>query len=420
MSSHAAAADAVPLPSDAASRARPQRHRRLLRQVLNLDDFERLVRPRLPRAVYGYVSGGAESGAAYRNNRDVFANWHLVPRILRDVSRRDQSVFGHRYASPFAVAPMGASAVVGYDADNRMAAAARDANIPFILSANSITPMEEIGRTNPQSWFAAYQQPDARNIQDMCERVAAAGLRVFVLTVDVPVGSNRENNIRSGYTMPLRLTPRLALDGVLHPRWSAATAARTLLRRGIPSISNIEPRDHPTIFSRKLSAVTGHAAFSWQQAELIRRHWRGPFVLKGILSREDARIARDTGADGIVVSNHGGRQLDTAASPMEVLSGIKADSGGMTVLADSGFRRGTDVLKGLALGADAVLVGRPFLFAAALAGADGVAHAIRLLSKEIDVDLALLGLTGLGGVSPDIMIARQPAAPPSAPPDGRG
>ncbi len=431
MSSHAATAGTVPatagpvpaqVPSEAGARARPQRHRRLLRHVLNLDDFERLVRGRLPRAVYGYVSGGAESGAAYRNNRDVFANWHLVTRILRDVSRRDQGVtlFGHRYAAPFAVAPMGASAVVGFDADNRMARAARDANVPFILSANSITPMEEIGRTNPQSWFAAYQQPDARNIQEMCERVAAAGLKVFVLTVDVPVGSNRENNIRSGYTMPLRIGPRLVVDGALHPRWTAATAMRTLLRRGIPSISNIDPRNHPTIFSRTLGAVTGHAAFSWQQAELIRRYWQGPFVLKGILSREDARIARESGSDGIVVSNHGGRQLDTAASPMEVLAGIKAEAGGMTVLADSGFRRGTDVLKGLALGADAVLVGRPFLFAAALAGADGVAHAIRLLSKEIDVDLALLGLTGIGQVSPDIMIARQSAGPASEPTTGRG
>ena len=247
MSSHAAAADPVPIQSEAAARSQSRRHRRTLRHVLNLEDFERLVRRRLPRAVYGYVSGGSESGAAYRNNRDVFAGWHLVTRILRDVSRRDQSVtlFGHRYASPFAIAPMGASAVVGYDADNRMAAAAAAANIPFILSANSITPMEEIGRTNPHSWFAAYQQPDARNIREMCERVAAAGLRVFVLTVDVPVGSNRENNIRSGYTMPLRLTPRLAVDGALHPRWTAATALRTLLRRGIPAISNIEPSRPP-------------------------------------------------------------------------------------------------------------------------------------------------------------------------------
>ena len=406
MSAHAATANPFPVSSEFASGTSPSRRRRLLRHVLNLDGFEAAVRRRLPRAVYGYVSGGAESGIAYRNNREAFLAWHLVTRILRDVSRRSQAVtlFGRRYASPFAIAPMGASAVVGYDADNRMARAARAANVPFILSANSITPMEELARHNPDAWFAAYQQPDATDIAEMCERVAAAGLGVFMLTVDVPVGSNRENNIRTGYTMPLRVSPRLAFDGLTHPRWLAATAARTVLRRGIPAISNIGPRDHPTIFSRKLGGVTGHAAFSWRQAELIRRHWRGPFVLKGILSKEDARIARESGIDGIVVSNHGGRQLDSAASPMEVLADVKAESGGMTVFADSGFRRGTDVLKALALGADCVLLGRPFLFAAALAGEAGVEHAIRLLHKEIDTDMALLGLADIAETGPEILL----------------
>lgn len=406
----AAPADTTRVISPNSPSARDDRptNRRLLNQVLNLDDFESLVRRRLPRAIYGYVAGGAESGAACRNNRDVFAQWRLVTRVLRDVSTRDQAVtlFGRRYAAPFAIAPMGASAVVGYDADNRMARAARAANVPFVLSANSITPMEEIASQNPDAWFAAYQQPDAQNIQEMCARVEAAGVTVFMLTVDVPVGSNRENNIRSGYTMPLRLTPRLTLDGLAHPRWLAATAMRTIVKRGMPTIANIGPRNHPTIFSRTLGGVTGHASFSWQQAELIRRHWPGRFVLKGLLSQHDARIARESGIDGIVVSNHGGRQLDTAAAPIEVLADIKAESGDMTIFIDSGFRRGTDVLKALALGADCVLVGRPFLFAAALAGQVGVEHAIRLLMKEIDIDLALLGLSGIGDVSPDILLSK--------------
>ncbi len=397
-------ASATPTRSEAGGR--PGRHWKRLRHVLNLDDFERVVAPRLPRAIYGYVAGGAESDATCRSNRDVFLSWHLVTRILRDVSERDQGVtlFGRRYAAPFGIAPMGASAVVGYDADIRMARAARAANIPFVLSANSITPMEELARHNPDAWFAAYQQPDAQNIREMCARVEAAGVSVFMLTVDVPVGSNRENNIRNGYTMPLRITPRLAFDGLAHPRWLAGTAMRTMARRGLPRIANIGPRDHPTIFSRTLGGVTGHASFSWEQAALIRRHWRGRFVLKGILSRHDARIARESGIDGIVVSNHGGRQLDTAAAPMEVLAEVKAESGAMTVLVDSGFRRGTDIVKALALGADGVLVGRPFLFAAALAGQLGVEHAIRLLQKEVDIDLALLGLSDVGEVSPEILL----------------
>ena len=391
--------------SEFASGQRPRRYRHLLRHALNLDDFERMVEHRLPRAVFGYVAGGAESGSTQRHNREVFDRWRFVTRILRDVSRRSTAttLFGRTYAAPFAIAPMGASAVVGYDADNRMARAAREANIPFILSANSITPLEELARINSDAWFAAYQQPEPDNIRAMCDRVAAAGFGVFMLTVDVPVGSNRENNIRNGYTMPLRPTPRLALDGLRHPRWLAGTGLRTIVRRGIPAITNIDPVARPSIFSRSLGGVTGHAAFSWEQAELIRRHWAGKFVLKGILSKEDARIARETGVDGVVVSNHGGRQLDGAVSPMEVLSEIRAESGDMTVFADSGFRRGTDVLKALALGAHCVLIGRPFLFAAALAGEAGVEHAIKLLSKEIDTDLALLGLPAIDQVDGGVL-----------------
>ena len=405
MSGHATAASPITVSSDAVKAPAGRRESRVLRRVLNLEEFERATRRRMPRAVYGYVAGSSEDGLSCRENRRAFADWHLVPRILRDVSGRSQrvSLFGRTFDSPFAIAPMGASAVVGYDADNRMARAARALNVPYVLSANSITPMEEIARTNPDSWFAAYQQPDPDNIRQMCERVAAAGLKVFMLTVDVPVGSNRENNVRSGYTMPFRPSRRLTVDVLRHPRWLAGTLGRTVLRRGIPAISNVDPHEHPTIFSRKLGAVTGHASFSWTQAELIRRHWKGPFVLKGVLSPADARVARESGVDGIVVSNHGGRQLDGAASAIEMLPEIKAECGGMTVFADSGFRRGTDVLKGLALGADCILVGRPFLYAATLAGEAGVAHAIRLLRKEIDTDLALLGIDGIDGLSPELL-----------------
>ena len=395
--------------SSARSRAaaeRPlRRHRRLLAQALKLDDFQHLCKGRLPRAVYGYVANGCEDGDARDHNRAAFDRWRMITRILRDVSERSQAttLFGRRYAAPFGIAPMGASAVVSYDADNRMARAARAAGIPFVLSANSITPMEELVRNNPDAWFAAYQSPELRKIEQMVERVARTGIKVFVLTVDVPVASNREDDKRAGYSMPLRPTPRLSWDGITHPRWLGGTAARTLLRRGIPHISNVEPRQSINLFSRKVGAVTGHASFAWKQAEMIRSLWKGAFVIKGVLSAQDARIARDIGADGIVVSNHGGRQLDAAVSPMQVLADIKAESGTMTVIADSGFRRGNDVLKAYALGADFVLIGRPFLFAATLAGEPGVRHAISLLTREIDIDLALLGLRDIGQIGPEAL-----------------
>ncbi len=388
-----------------ALRTPSHRSRRLLRRALDLDDFQRLARSRLPQAVYGYVANGSEAGAALQNNRAAFADLHMVPRVLRDVSKRSQEtvLFGRRYAAPFGIAPMGAAAVVAFDGDNRMARAARAANIPFVLSANSITPMEELVRSSPGAWFAAYQSAEADKIERMVDRVARTGIEVFVLTVDVPVGSNRPADTRSGYSMPLRPTPRLSWDGVTHPRWLGGTFARTLLRRGVPAISNVEANQRIGLFSRKVARITGHSAFSWQQIEQIRRLWRGPFVIKGLLSAEDARIARESGADGIVVSNHGGRQLDAAVSPMQVLAEIKRQSGDMTVIVDSGFRRGTDVLKALALGADFVLIGRPFLFAAVLAGEEGVRRAISLLCNEIDIDLALLGLQSVSEAAPEIL-----------------
>ena len=397
-------------PSDPGQAGDPpltRRTERALQRVLSLEDFERYARRRLPRAIYAYISNGAEDMAALRGNRAQFAGHRFVTRVLRDVSQRDQgrTIFGHRWATPFAIAPMGASAVAGFDADNRMARAARRANVPFVLSANSITPLEELRRSNPDAWFAAYQSPDHDKIRRMIDRVGRAGYGVYMLTVDVAVGSNREGEKRAGYSMPLRARPRLAWDGVTHPEWLLGTAARTLATRGVPVISNIEPVGGPSILTRDVSFIGGHSSFSWREVALIRSLWPGKFVLKGILSPEDARIAREHGCDGVVVSNHGGRQLDGSASALDVLPAVKAASEGMTVIADSGFRRGTDVLKALALGADLVMVGRPFLFAAVLAGEAGVRRAMYLLAREIDTDLALLGLTEADQVTRDVLLA---------------
>ncbi len=374
--------------------------------MLELDDFERTAATLLPRSTRAYVVAGAESGAALRNNRRRFDDIRFVPRVLRDVARRDQTtnLFGRAYASPFAIAPMGASAVIAYDADNRLARAARAASIPYALSANSITPMEEVVRSNPDAWFAAYLPDDHRVIESMVDRVGRAGMPVLVVTVDVPVPSNRPAERRTGYSMPFRVRPRLVTDVLTHPRWLGGALARTMLRRGLPVISNVRATGGPHIFSRAVGPVIGNAAFDWSHVALIRRRWPGPFVLKGLLSPEDAHIAAEQGVDGIVVSNHGGRQLDFAAAPIEMLVSIKRRSGAMTILADSGFRRGTDILKALAFGADAVMIGRPFLFAATLAGEQGVSHAIAILTREIDIDLALLGLGSPRDIGSDMLV----------------
>ncbi len=232
--------------------------------------------------------------------------------------------------------------------------------------------------------------------------MARAGYDTFVLTVDVQVSANRENNVRSGFHTPLRPSLRLAWDGIIRPRWLFGMFLRTLWLHGMPHFENMGRR--VPLISRTEEREPGRRdKLSWKHLELMRRLWKGRLVVKGILDKDDARIARESGVDGIIVSNHGGRQLDGAVAPLRVLPGIAAQAGGMTVMMDSGVRRGTDVLKALALGAQFVFVGRPFLYAAAIAGEPGVRHAVKLLQDEIDRDMALLGIKALAEMRRELL-----------------
>ena len=227
-----------------------------------------------------------------------------------------------------------------------------------------------------------------------------------MLTVDVAVLPSRENNVRVGFTMPLRPTPRLAWDGIVRPRWTIGTLMRTLIKRGMPHFENASAtRGVPIISRDTVRQFSYRDRLSWPHVDLIRRLWKGKLVLKGVLSAEDARIAVDRGVDGVIVSNHGGRQLDGALAPLRALPEIARVKGPMTVMIDGGIRRGTDVLKALALGADFVFIGRPFIYAAAIGGEAGVAHAIALLSAEISQDMALLGVTSLSELGSDRLVA---------------
>lgn len=385
--------------------AKPSHVPKRLQSILDLDDFERAARPKLPKAVYGYVAHGAETEATLRANRAAFDALRLVPRVLVGVSERRQDIrlFDRHYAAPFGIAPMGGSALVAYQGHTVMAKAAADARIPFILSANSIIPMEEVVRANPNTWFAAYQSPQRGAIEGMVERVTRAGIAVLVITADVPIGSNREADARAGFGFPIRPNFKLSWDVATHPRWVASVLARTLVRRGNPHIDNLEPWGGPGLFSREVAGIAAHESLDWQHIRMVREHWKGPLVIKGILSPDDVTRASDHGADGVILSNHGGRQLDQAVSPMQILASALERAHGITVMIDSGFRRGTDVIKALALGAHAVFVGRPFLFAAAYAGKTGVARAIALLTREIDRDMAMLGVRNMNEIGPELL-----------------
>jgi len=405
----AATAIASPLPERAerAADRLPVKHARRLRRILELEDFTAAARHRLPRAVFGYVANGAEDETALHTNRSAFQDWRFITRVLVGVADRTQEtrLFGRSYAAPFGIAPMGASAVVAYDGDVVLARAAAAGGVPFVLSASSITPLERVAQAAPGQWFAAYQAPDPSAIERMVDRVARAGFEVLVVTADLPVGSNRVKDRRNGFSLPIRPNLQLIGNGAIHPGWSLGTALRTLLTRGAPRLANLGPDGGPSLFSRDVRHIGAHDRLSWEHIRLMRRRWQGPLVVKGILSAEDARIARDLGVDGVVVSNHGGRQLADAATPLQVLPEIVAAAGHLTIMIDGGFRRGGDVLTALALGAHFVFIGRPFLYAAAVAGEAGVLHAIALLSREIDIDMALLGLRGTAMVTREMLFS---------------
>ena len=382
---------------------------KLLERLYSLDDFEEAARRHLPRPIFGYVNGAAETNLSLRDNREAFAEWGFVPGVLIDVSKRDPSVelFGRRYAWPFGIAPMGIAALWAYRGDLVLASAAAEADIPFIMSGSSLIRLEEVAAQSPASWFQAYLPGDQDQIDALIERVRLAGYEMMVITVDIPVASNRENNLRTGFSTPLRPTPRLAWDGLSHPRWTLGTFLKTIRKHGMPHFeNNYATRGAPILSPDVVRDYSDRSHFTWAHLARIRASWKGRLVVKGILRSDDARRARDTGADAIVVSNHGGRQLDGTVSPLRVLADIVAACPELPILFDSGVRRGTDVLKALALGARMVFVGRPFAYAAAVGGHDGVRRAISLLSNEVSIDMAMVGITRLAELDRDTHLRR--------------
>jgi L-lactate dehydrogenase (cytochrome) len=384
-------------------------------RYLSLDDFEAAARRRLPKMLYGFIAGATETDASLRDNRRAFEEIGFVPRVLNDVSSRSQTtkLFGRTYAAPFGIPPFGSSALSAYRGDLVLARAAAAMNVPMILSAASLIRLEDVRREYPAAWYQAYLAGDPSRIEPLVDRVAAAGYETFVVTADVPVSANRENNIRNGFQVPLVITPRVAWDAATHPRWLFGTWMRTLINHGMPHFENMDATRGPPVLSKSLMRNLGNRdQLAWKHVELIRRRWKGKLVVKGLIAPQDARIARECGVDGVMVSNHGGRQLDHAVSPLRTLPEIAAEANGMTVMLDGGVRRGTDVIKALALGAQFVFVGRPFLFAAVAAGEPGVGRALRLLHEEVDRDMALLGVRSIAEITPDLVCRLGPPAPP--------
>jgi L-lactate dehydrogenase (cytochrome) len=380
-----------------------------LSRYLSLHDFEPAARRHLPRPIFGYVAGFVEDGQSESDNRLSFARYGLRTRILVDVSKRQQTIrlFGREYASPVGVAPMGISALTAYRGDIVQARAAQAAQVPCIMSGSSLIRLEEVMEAVPGTWFQAYLPSDESQIMALIDRVAAAGVETLVLTVDTPVAANRENNVRTGFSTPLKPSAALAWQGVTHPKWLFGTFLRTIMKHGMPHFENNHAtRGAPILSKSVMRDLADRGYLNWSHVAKIRKRWAGPMIIKGILCAEDAAKARQAGMDGIVVSNHGGRQLDGAAAPLRVLPEIMDVSGDMVVMIDSGIRRGTDIIKALALGAQCAFIGRPLNYAAALAGEAGVRHGIELIKSEISRDMGMMGIASLTDLDSTFLIER--------------
>ncbi|MBI2226968.1 MAG: alpha-hydroxy-acid oxidizing protein [Betaproteobacteria bacterium] len=375
----------------------------------NIEDLREIARRRVPKGMFEFVDRGAEDEVALRNNRTAFERIRLQPRALVDVSRRSQEItlFGKPQKMPIAIAPTGSAGLMWHDGEIALARAAAAAGIPFTLATGSMTAMEKIAaQAGGRLWFQLYMWPDRSLSHKLVERASTAGFEALVVTVDGAVSGNREYNLRNGFTIPFTFTRRNVSDVLMHPEWLLGVLARYVFTTGMPRYEN-----YPSEFKHRITTqpmgkgMLLNDSLTWDDLRVLRRMWPRTLIVKGILHPQDARLAADCGADGIVVSNHGGRNLDSSMAPIEVLPEI-VDAVGkrITVIVDSGFRRGSDVVKALALGARAVLIGRPTLYGTAAGGEAGAARAIAIFREEIDRMLALLGCPGIAALNREYLV----------------
>ncbi|MET0541087.1 MAG: alpha-hydroxy acid oxidase, partial [Variovorax sp.] len=339
-------------------------------RCLSIGDLQARAQRYLPRVIYDYLEGGADDELCLQENEARIRRHKLRPRYLIDIGTRSQqvSLFGRTWASPFGIGPMGMLGMVRHDGDQVLAEAAGKAGVPFVLSGASNASIEDIARCNPASWLNFYPCREASMERDLLSRAAAAGIETLVVTVDVPLHSKRARNIRSGWVRPYKPTPAIVLESLRHPAWVAR-----YLRNGLPVMRNFLPYAPAGISARDLTAFYAAqvpTAHDWSLLERIRGRWKGNLVLKGILAAEDASLAAAVGVDGVIVSNHGGRQLDRSVAPIDALPEVVAAAGDkLVVMFDSGIRRGSDIATALALGARMCFVGRAAGYGLAAFGA---------------------------------------------------
>jgi (S)-mandelate dehydrogenase len=385
--------------------------------AINIADLQERARARLPRVVFDYMDGGAEDETTLSANREAFKDWRLNSRLVTGHVGRDLSttVLGQKIALPFLIGPTGLNGLHWKGADLALARAAAAAGTIFTLSTASTSSLEAVAQCTPApKWFQLYPWGDRKVVGRLIERAKAAGYTAMMVTVDSLIAGRRERDARNNFSHEVKMTPKVVVDGLVHPGWLLNT---WLAGGGMPRIENVAEfcGEKPTAHDlAEFTRSQRNAGLSWEDIAWMRAQWQGPFMVKGLACGEDVDLARKAGADGVVVSNHGGRQLDSAPGTLEVLPEVVAAAGGsMDVLIDGGFRRGSDVVKAMALGAKAVLLGRATLYGVASEGQAGVAKALDILKSETDRTLALMGCGAISELSPTWLRrrSREDAAP---------
>jgi L-lactate dehydrogenase (cytochrome)/(S)-mandelate dehydrogenase len=375
-----------------------------LKKVVNTDDMRSLAKSKLPRLVFDFIDGGVDGEEALDQNLAAFRRYRLLPRYLTGADRIDQSttLFGTEYASPFGIAPMGLLGFFRPTADLMLARAAHKMRVPYVMSSASSDSLEAAKELAPDMWFQLYLTRRQEINDDLVRRAREAGVHVLVVTVDIPTAAKRERNMRNGFKRPMKMTPSVILQGMVRPSW----ALRFYRTGGMPVMKNwapyaSDPNDADSV-ADLYGSQTPAPEIKWDTIERMRASWNGALVIKGVLDPADAERCAAIGVDGIIVSNHGGRQLDRAPSALEMLPAINRAVGDkLVVMMDGGIRRGADIVTALGLGAKAAFFGRPAIFAAAAAADAGAAKLLEMYRHELEIVMRQMGCASLAEITPD-------------------
>lgn len=386
---------------------------RRIGRAASVGDLRRMARRRLPRGVFDYIDGGAEDERSLERNVSAFGRLELNPRVLRDVSVIDTSttILGRPAAMPLALSPTGFTRIADPQGELAVARAANRAGLPYGLSTMGTRSIEEVAAVSSGAkWFQVYTWKDRGLVKDLVDRAAAAGYEAIILTVDTAVLGRRERDVRRGYTLPPKIGPGTIVDGILHPAWTLDFLRNPPIT--FASVASNNPADDGSsaVTLSEYMSSQFDAALSWRDVEWLQSVWSGPLVLKGIQTPADAKLAVAAGVQAIALSNHGGRQLDDAPPVVELIEPVAQEVGGqIEIYCDGGVRRGSDIVKALALGANACMIGRAYLYALGAAGERGVDHVLGFLAQGMARTMALSGVARVADINRELVRWRPPS-----------